>query len=164
MLDPSLDPKSAAIAFASASLTKLPAHVWTITLFSKPSIRTSLSEGIFACLPWRESVELTLSLSASSNPSSACPASPSVRLILPTSDATSIWTGIMSPSQPGIALRLVGAASTSKWIGSPDQLKNLLDSHPALLHQHADNLVSQNIKRLLVNNRSFEPSLFRALD
>src|SRR6266567_442290 len=52
----------------------------------------------------------------------------------------------------------------SKRIGSPDQLKNLLDRHPALLHQHADNLVSQNIERLLVNNRSFEPSLFRALD
>jgi hypothetical protein len=41
----------------------------------------------------------------------------------------------------------------SKRIRSPDQPKNLLDSHPALLHQHADNLVSQNIQRFLVNDR-----------
>src|SRR5256885_12719417 len=31
-------------ALPISSLTRLPAHVWTITLFSKPSIRTSLSE------------------------------------------------------------------------------------------------------------------------
>ena len=113
ILDPSLDPKSAAIAFASASLTKLPAQVWTMTLFSKPSTKTSLSDGIFACFACRARVAVAFSLSGASSTPSSSPLNASVLRILPTSEATSICTGIMSPSHPGIAVRLGGAASTS---------------------------------------------------
>src|SRR5437660_10295600 len=35
----------------------------------------------------------------------------------------------------------------SERIGSPDQLKNLLHSHPAVLHEHAASLGSQDVDR-----------------